>query len=74
MRCVICKNGDTQPGASTVTLTRDQTTVIIKDVPSDICDTCGEYYLSADISRRVMQMAQTAVDHGAELEILRYAA
>ncbi len=33
MKCVICKSGDTHEGHTTVTLQRDNSTIIIKDVP-----------------------------------------
>lgn len=74
VRCVICKHGQTQPGAATVVLQRGDTTVVIKDVPADICDTCAEYYLSEEISARVLALAEQAVAQGAEAEVLRFAA
>lgn len=74
MRCVLCKHGDTRPGTATVVLQRGETTVVVKDVPADICENCGEYYVDEDVSRRVLQMAEAAVDKGAEVEILRFAA
>lgn len=46
MKCVICKTGETAPGKVTVTLQRDEATVLIKDVPAEVCDNCGEYYLT----------------------------
>ena len=52
MKCTICKTGHTHPGVTTVTLQRDNTVVIIRDVPAEICEDCGEYYLSAPIARR----------------------
>lgn len=54
MNCVICKTGKTCPGYATVMLTRAGSTVIIKQVPADICDNCGEYYLSSDMTDRVL--------------------
>ncbi len=74
MKCVLCKHGDTRPGATTVTLHRGNSIVVLKDVPADICDNCGEYYLSADVSTRVLTRADQAVANGAELEIVSYAA
>lgn len=74
MRCVICKQGETQPGAATVVLQRGETTVVIKDVPADVCETCAEYYLSEEISARVLALAEQAVLQGAEVEVLRFAA
>lgn len=74
MKCVICKQGQTHNGMTTVTLTRGQTTVVIKDVPAEICENCAEYYLSEEVTERVHALAERAVQHGAEIEVLRYAA
>ena len=68
-----CKNGNTQPGVVTVTLQRGDTTVIIKQVPADVCDNCGEYYLSDEISERVLSQAENALSAQKEVEILQYA-
>ena len=74
MKCVLCKQGQTKPGKVTVALQRGETTVVIKEVPADVCENCGEYYLSDEVSRRVLGMAEQAVQNGAEVEILRFAA
>ena len=74
MMCVICKHGKTQPGRVTVTLERDESIVIFKGVPAEVCDNCGEYYLSDTVTEQVLQRAELAVNNGAEVEILRYAA
>ena len=74
MTCAICRTGQTSPGVVTVTLQRGETTVILKGVPADVCDNCGEYYLSEDVTHRVLTAAGKAVANGAEVEILRFAA
>ena len=74
MKCTICKQGETQPGKATVVLERGQTTVVIKDVPADICENCGEYYLTEELTAKVLEMAEEAVQHNAEIEVLRFAA
>lgn len=74
MSCVICKTGRLAPGETTVTLQRGETTVIFKGVPAELCDNCGEYYLSDEVSRDLLARADAAVASGAEVEILRYAA
>lgn len=74
MKCVICKHGETQPGTVTVTLQRDDSIVVIRDVPAEVCQQCGEYYLDDKATARVTGMAEEAVKHHAEVEILRYAA
>jgi YgiT-type zinc finger domain-containing protein len=74
MKCVICKQGETAPGITTVTLRRDDCTLIFKNVPADICDNCAEYYLSEAVTEKLLQQAEAAIQSGAELEILRFAA
>jgi YgiT-type zinc finger domain-containing protein len=74
MNCVVCKNGETRPGQVTVTLQRGDTTVILKQVPAEVCQNCGEYYLSDTVAGQVMDKAEAAVKSGAEVEILRFAA
>ena len=74
MKCGICRTGDTHPGSATVTLQRDKVTVIIKDVPAEVCGNCGEYYLSEAVASDVLMRAEHAAERGAEVEILRYAA
>ncbi len=74
MKCVICKQGETAAGKVTVTLERESTMVIIKQVPAQVCKDCGEYYLAEGETRRVMEIANKAAQNKAEVEILRYAA
>ena len=74
MTCVLCKNGTTRRGTVTVTLERGKTVVVVRDVPADVCDNCGEYYLDSSVAQEVYQRAEAAVARNAEVEILRYAA
>ena len=53
MKCVICKTGQTYPGTTTVTLQGANTVVVIRDVPADVCENCGEYYLNEPTAKRV---------------------
>ncbi|MCH8151631.1 MAG: type II toxin-antitoxin system MqsA family antitoxin [Planctomycetes bacterium] len=74
MTCVICKHGEAGPGKATVTLQRGECTVIVKDVPADVCDNCNEYYLTQAVTDELLARAEAAVKKGAEVEILSYAA
>ncbi|MEW6139268.1 MAG: type II toxin-antitoxin system MqsA family antitoxin [Thermodesulfobacteriota bacterium] len=74
MMCVLCRHGETLPGRVTVSLQRGETTVIIKGVPAQVCENCGEYYLDEEITEQVLSMAEDAVKKNVEVEILRFAA
>jgi YgiT-type zinc finger domain-containing protein len=74
MNCVICKTGQISTGTVTITLQRGETTVVIKNVPAEVCDNCGEYYLSEEMTERVLELGESAVKKGVEVEVLRWAA
>ncbi|MFZ5517813.1 MAG: type II toxin-antitoxin system MqsA family antitoxin [Candidatus Zhuqueibacterota bacterium] len=74
MKCAICKNGYTSKGRITVVLDNDQTTLVFKNVPAEICDNCGEEYVSSETNRKLLQLAREASDRGVSLELLSYAA
>jgi len=73
MKCLICKHGETHPGLTVVTLQRGERTLVIKGVPAEICDNCGEYYLSDEVAERLYAQAEGALRRGAEVEIGRFA-
>ena len=74
MKCTLCKNGETSPGKVTVTLNRENSTLVIKEVPAEVCNNCGDYFLSSEISKAVLSLAEEAVKKGIEVEILKFAA
>lgn len=71
MECALCKVGNTENGKVTITLERDGSIVLIKDVPAEVCTNCGHYYLSEEITRLVMEKGNEAIANGAELEVLK---
>ncbi len=74
MKCVMCRQGETQAGSVTITLPRGESTIIFKGVPAEVCENCSEYYLSESVTKELHSRAEEAVKNGAEVEILRYAA
>lgn len=74
MKCAICQYGETELGFTFVALTRDETTVVIRDVPALICITCGEAYVYASTGKRLPQIAEAAVDEGVQVDVHRYKA
>jgi YgiT-type zinc finger domain-containing protein len=74
MKCAICGHGSTHPGTTTVTLEKDGTTLVIKNVPAEICDNCGERYVSEKVTGQILRQAQDAVKAGIELEVRSFAA
>jgi YgiT-type zinc finger domain-containing protein len=73
MICLTCE-GQTRPGKVTHTFQKGTTTVVVKDVPAEVCGQCGEACLSSEAGKVIEKLVNDAVSKGAALEILRYAA
>ena len=72
MKCVICKHGETKQGKTTVTLERDTTTLVIKVVPAQVCTNCGEAYFDGHVTDSLLDMLNTAVETGVQVEVRVY--
>ena len=72
MKCIICKTGATAEGFTTVTMERGKTTIVIKNVPADVCGNCGEPYVTEQTSTRVLEIAEAAVEIGAAVQVQEY--
>ncbi len=74
MKCAICRNGTTTDGYTTVVLEREQTTLVFKQVPAQICDNCGEEYISSSVNKVLLRHAEEEFGRGISLEMLNFAA
>ncbi|MDZ7412953.1 MAG: type II toxin-antitoxin system MqsA family antitoxin [candidate division KSB1 bacterium] len=74
MKCAICRHGTTTDGYTTLVLERDQTTIVFKKVPAQICDNCGEEYVSAAVNTTLLRQAEEEWERGIILEMLNFAA
>ena len=72
MKCIICKQAETQLGTTTVMLNRDGFTWIVRNVPAEICPNCGEDYVDEKIAARLHEQAEQMVDAGTLVDIREY--
>jgi YgiT-type zinc finger domain-containing protein len=74
MKCIICKQGETQPGTATVTLERSNLTLVIKRVPAQVCQNCGEEYVDEETTLQLLKTAEEVAQAGAQVDIREYMA
>jgi len=74
MRCVVCRKSETRPGKATVTLERDGLTLVVKGVPADVCENCGEEYVDEDIVRELLHTAEEEAARGTQVDVREYKA
>lgn len=74
MKCVICKQGETEPGTTTVTLERDGMTLVIKGVPARVCTNCGEEYVDESVTEQLLATVDQAARAGVQVDVRQYVA
>ena len=72
MKCVICKHGETEPGRVVVTLVREGSTFVVKDVPAQVCSNCGEEYVDSSVASRLLKTAEEEAKEGVHVNIREY--
>ena len=72
MKCLICKQDETQDGVTTVTLERGELTLVIKDVPARVCPNCGEAYVDEAITAELLNTAEQMAAAGARVDVRHY--
>jgi YgiT-type zinc finger domain-containing protein len=72
MKCVICKNGTTVSGTTTITLERDGLTLVVKNVPAEVCSNCGEAYVSEKDTNQILMEAEQMAQSGALVDVRQF--
>jgi len=70
MECIICKHGSTKQGFVTFTLERENVIIVFKNVPALVCDNCGDFYLTTDTSKMLLEKANQTMKKGVEFGII----
>ncbi|HCP32061.1 type II toxin-antitoxin system MqsA family antitoxin [Candidatus Bipolaricaulota bacterium] len=72
MKCVICKQGETRPGKTTVTLQRNGVTLVIRNVPAEVCENCGEAYVDESTAHELLYRAEDTARAGVMVDVREY--
>lgn len=72
MQCSFCNKGQTRPGLVTVHLPLKSGDLLARKVPAEICNFCGEYYLSDEITEELFKAKKEAEERKAQLEVLEF--
>jgi YgiT-type zinc finger domain-containing protein len=70
MECTICKQGTTNHGFVTFTLERGHVIIVFKNVPAMVCENCGDFYLTTETTKLLLDRANETISKGIEFEII----
>ena len=74
MMCAICIGGHTKPGVTTEVFERDSLTLVIKGIPAEVCEDCGEAYTDEATTERLLTLVDEAKHAGVQVDVRRYIA
>ena len=70
MECVICKNGTTKQDFVTFTLERGNAIIVFKNVLALVCQNCGDFYITSETTKMLLDRANQTLTKGVEFEII----
>ena len=73
MLCIICK-GDMKNGKVNFPVDLGENFILVKGVPAQICEQCGEFFLKDGVAEAVEEIVRRAKRTNVEIEILKFAA
>lgn len=73
MKCSIYKSGETRPSATIPTVERGALTMLVRHVPAQTCDNCGDKNIDEATTQKVLAQAETATRQGATVEVREFA-
>lgn len=73
MICLVCHQGETRPGTTTVTFHREGRTLVVNEVPAEVCENCGEAYVAEEETARLLEIVAEARQSQALVLVRDYA-
>jgi YgiT-type zinc finger domain-containing protein len=58
MKCPLCETGNLQEGTTTVTLEKEKTVIVFRNVPAFVCDQCGYAETDEDVTEHLLYLAR----------------
>lgn len=71
MSCVMCK-AELTSGVANHVVDMEGNIIVIKNVPVNICNQCGEYYFDHEIAVSLEEIVEQARSSGAKITIINY--
>jgi YgiT-type zinc finger domain-containing protein len=65
MKCALCRTGETKPGKTTETYEIGSAVVVLRGVPADVCQQCGEAYTNEATTRQIEKIVDQTRRAGA---------
>lgn len=72
MSCPICGDESLRPGTTTFAADVDGTLVVVRAVPADVCDVCGESFIDDTVADELQGAVEDGKTAGTESLVRHY--
>ena len=62
MDCIVCEGSKTLADTRPKAVDRDGRVAVIRDVPVEVCENCGEVYIDADVAKQLDVLFRRLLD------------
>ncbi|BCX81687.1 HTH-type transcriptional regulator/antitoxin MqsA [Methylomarinovum caldicuralii] len=69
--CPLC-GGDKTPGYTTITIDLASGVIVVRKVPAQVCQQCGESWIGQETARHLEKLIQEARKKAPEIEVLNW--
>ena len=73
MKCFFCKS-ELEHKNSALTIELEDCIIVIKDVPTEICERCGQKSYSDDVAARIEEITEQTRDTLTEIVVVHFSA
>ena len=70
--CMYCKGNDLSPSLTTHVVNYKGCVIVIKNVPCEECEQCGEKYYSDEVARHLEKLVNVAKKLMQEISVIDY--
>jgi YgiT-type zinc finger domain-containing protein len=72
MICLICRQAEIIDGFTTVHFERGETRLVVNKVPAQICPSCGEAYVTEEVTVQLLRQAELMSEDGIREKDVEY--
>lgn len=72
MTCPVCGQGDLHAGSTTFAADADGTVVVVRNVPADVCEVCGESFIDEVVAGALEELVADSKVSGTESIVRHY--
>ena len=73
MICLLCRQAETVDGFTSAAFERDETRLVVRQIPARVCPSCGEAYMNEDVAVALLRELDELTATGIMETVVKFA-